>query len=126
MSFEEQLVMASHLVIASILSMVIGLDREKRDKDAGLRTHMLVGVGAALFTALSLQAFPNSETARVAANVVTGIGFLGAGVIYRAENRVHDLTTATSIWLTAAIGMAVGAGAWLLALLATRLGLVHP
>jgi putative Mg2+ transporter-C (MgtC) family protein len=118
-SLNEQLWIVLHLVLSMMLSMIIGLDRERRDKDAGLRTHMLVGTGACLFTALSLIAFPDADTSRVAANIVTGIGFLGAGVIYRSEDKVHDLTTAASIWMTAAIGMAVGVGAWLLAIIVT-------
>ncbi|NDJ87529.1 MAG: MgtC/SapB family protein [Chloroflexi bacterium] len=119
MSLEEQLTVSGYMVLAAVLSMIIGLDRERRDKPAGLRTHMLVGVGACLFTALSYLAFPDADSSRVAANVVTGIGFLGAGVIYQSKDRVHDLTTAASIWLAAAIGMIVGVGAWLLALIAT-------
>jgi putative Mg2+ transporter-C (MgtC) family protein len=120
-SLEEQLVVAIQLLLAALLSMIVGLDRERRDKDAGLRTHMLVGTGACLFTALSMLAFPHADTARVAANIVTGIGFLGAGVIYKSGDQVHDLTTAASIWITAAIGMAVGTGAWFLAIIATVL-----
>lgn len=119
MSLEQQLIIGLQVVLAGFLSMIIGMDREERDKDAGLRTHMLVGIGACLFTAMSLVAFPRSETARVAANVVTGVGFLGAGVIYQGEDKVHDLTTAASIWLTAALGMAVGANMWLLAIIST-------
>jgi len=119
MSLEHQLAVALQVILAGALSMIIGMEREERDKDAGLRTHMLVGIGACLFTALSLVAFPQSETARVAANVVTGVGFLGAGVIYQGEDKVHDLTTAASIWLTAALGMAVGANMWLLAIIST-------
>lgn len=119
MTLEQQLQIAMQLLFAIGLSMIVGIDRERRDKDAGLRTHMLVGAGACLFTSLSLVAFPRSETARVAANVVTGVGFLGAGVIYRSEDKVHDLTTAASIWMTAAIGMTVGVGAWLLASIVT-------
>lgn len=121
MSLEQQATVIFYLLVAAVLSMLVGLDREQRDKSAGMRTHMLVGVGACLFTALSWMAFPNSDSARVAAQVVTGIGFLGAGVIYKGEERVHDLTTAASIWATAAIGMTVGSGAWLLAIGATLL-----
>ncbi|MGF1506611.1 MAG: MgtC/SapB family protein [Anaerolineae bacterium] len=120
-SLEQQMLIVGQVLIAALLSMIIGIDREERDKSAGMRTHMLVGVGAALFTSLSLVAFPDSETARVAANVVTGVGFLGAGVNYKGEEKVHDLTTAASIWTTAAVGMAVGAGLWLLAAAATVL-----
>lgn len=99
--------------------MLVGLERERRHKNAGLRTHMLVGTGACLFTSLSMYAFPGDDSSRVASNIVTGIGFLGAGVIYRSEDRVHDLTTAASIWITAAIGMAVGTGAWFLGIVST-------
>lgn len=119
MSLETQFVAALQLLLAALLSMVIGMNRERREKDAGLRTHMLVGIGACLFTLLSVLAFPENDTARVASNIVTGIGFLGAGVIYKGANHVHDLTTAASIWATASLGMAVGLGAWFLAICAT-------
>jgi putative Mg2+ transporter-C (MgtC) family protein len=119
MTLEDQALTSFYLVIAAFLSMLIGLDRERLDKSAGLRTHMLVGVGSCLFTILSAKAFDAADTSRVAANIVTGIGFLGAGVIYKSGGRVHDLTTAASVWITAAVGMAVGVGAWLLAIAAT-------
>lgn len=109
------------LVLAAFLSMVIGIDRERRQRPAGLRTHMLVGVGACLFTLISVYAFPGSDRARIAAQIVTGIGFLGAGTIIQTKRDVHDLTTAASIWATAAVGMAVGAGVWLLGIMATIL-----
>ncbi len=120
-SLEDQLVVALEVGLAAFLSAIIGLDRERLNKHAGLRTHILVGVGACLFTALSLLAFPNSETSRVAAQIVTGIGFLGAGAIIKEQNRVKGLTTAAAIWATAAVGMAIGVGAWLLAVIATLL-----
>jgi putative Mg2+ transporter-C (MgtC) family protein len=119
MSLTEQAEIALLLLLAAFLSALVGMDRERRDKDAGLRTHMLVGVGACLFTALSRLAFPYADAARVASNIVTGVGFLGAGVIWRSKDKVHDLTTAASIWATAAIGMTVGAGAWFLAIAGT-------
>jgi putative Mg2+ transporter-C (MgtC) family protein len=120
MSLSFQLEAALDLLLAAFLSMVIGLDRERRDKPAGLRTHMLVGLGACLFTLLSVYAFPGTgDRARVAAQIVTGIGFLGAGTIIQGRRHVHELTTAASIWATAAVGMAVGAGAWFLGLTAT-------
>jgi putative Mg2+ transporter-C (MgtC) family protein len=114
-----QLELFLHLVVAGALAGAVGYDREQRGKPAGMRTHILVGVGACLFTVLSLNGFPEGETARVAAAIVSGIGFLGAGVIFQDQERVHGLTTAASIWVTAAIGLAVGAGAWILGLLAT-------
>ncbi|MBZ0284110.1 MAG: MgtC/SapB family protein [Anaerolineae bacterium] len=107
------------LILAALLSMIIGLDREGRNQPAGLRTHMLVGLGSCLFTVLSLYAFGDSDPARIAAQVVAGIGFLGAGTIIQRKGSAHHLTTAASIWATAAVGMAVGVGAWFLALGAT-------
>ena len=107
------------LILATVLSMMIGMDRERRDVPAGLRTHMLVGMGACVFTMLSVHAFPDSESARVAAQVVSGIGFIGAGTILQHKRNVHHLTTAASIWATAAVGMAVGVGAWFLAIAST-------
>ena len=115
-----QLGVALQLLLAALLSMVIGLDREAH-APAGLRSHMLVGVGASLFTSLSLYAFTGSDPARVAAQVVVGIGFLGAGTILQRKGDIHHLTTAASIWATAAVGMAVGAGTWFLAICSTLL-----
>lgn len=106
------------LLLAAMLSMLIGAERERRDKSAGLRTHMLVGMGACLFTLISRLAFPSGDPTRIASNVVTGVGFLGAGVIVVRKHRVHDLTTAASIWITSAVGMTVGVGAWFLAVCA--------
>lgn len=125
-SLEQQATVAIALIIASVLSAIIGADRERRRREgeiagAGLRTHMLVGVGSCLFTLLSVFGFPDADSSRVAAQIVSGIGFLGAGVIIQRGDRVKNLTTAASIWLTAAVGMAVGLGAWLLALVATLL-----
>ncbi len=122
MSVEFQLTTSLELLLATFLSMLVGLERDRRNQPAGLRTHMLVGFGACLFTILSFHAFPGSDPSRVAAQVVTGIGFLGAGTILhlrQTANGVADvkhLTTAASIWATAGIGMAVGTGAWLLAI----------
>lgn len=120
MSLAMQFEGALLLILAIILSMLIGLERERRDSPAGMRTHMLVGLGSCLFTLLSAHAFPGpGDSARVAAQIVTGIGFLGAGTIIQRRRSVHQLTTAASIWATAAVGMAVGVGAWFLAMAAT-------
>jgi putative Mg2+ transporter-C (MgtC) family protein len=116
MSLYLQAEVVLHLVLAAFLSMVIGMDRENRNQPAGLRTHMLVGVGACLFTALSMNAFQGNDNARVASNVVVGIGFLGAGTIIIRRGQPQHLTTAASIWATAAVGMTVGTGSWFLAL----------
>lgn len=104
------------ILLAAFLSALIGMDRERRDHNAGLRTHMLVGIGACLISLLSLYAFPDSDRSRVAAQIVSGIGFLGAGAILKERRSIHGLTTAASIWATAGIGMAVGSGMWLLAI----------
>lgn len=119
------------LVLAFALSAVVGLERERRLKSAGLRTHTLVGVGSAVFTLVSAYGFqaatgPDAvvDPSRIAAQIVSGIGFLGAGVIFVRKDAVAGLTTAASIWSTAAIGMACGAGAPLLAVMATAIHLV--
>jgi len=104
------------LGLAAVLCGAIGLERESRGQAAGLRTHILVGVGSALFTLVSAYAFtPNSpgsnvDPTRIAAQIVTGIGFLGAGTIIRQGLTVRGLTTAAALWIVAAIGMAAGAG----------------
>ena len=107
------------IVIAAFLSMIIGLDRERRDHPAGLRTHMLIGIGSCLFTILSVHAFADGDPGRVASQILPGMGFLGAGAILKTRTDILGLTTAASIWSTAAVGMAVGVGAWLLALSTT-------
>ena len=123
MSLELQLQATLQLLLATLLAMLIGFERDRREQPAGLRTHILVGTGACLFTLVSFYAFPGSDPARVAAQIVTGIGFLGAGTIlqFRSSNGgdVKHLTTAASIWITAAIGMTVGTGTWFLAVTAT-------
>ena len=96
-------------LLATLLCGLIGAEREYRSKSAGLKTMMMIGLGAALFTILSIKIGPTSQD-RIASNIVTGIGFLGAGVILKEENRVKGLTTACIIWIVAAIGMAVGSG----------------
>ena len=102
-------------VAASLLAgAIVGYEREKTRHPAGLRTHMLVCIGSTLITLTSLQMFPN-DPARVAAGIVTGIGFLGAGTIFRAKNSVRGLTTAASLWAVAGVGMALGAGAYFIA-----------
>jgi putative Mg2+ transporter-C (MgtC) family protein len=121
MTLELQLHLLAQVALAAFLSMIVGLDRERRNKSAGLRTHMLTGLGACLFTTIGSHVLPEGDPTRVAAGVVTGIGFLGAGVIIQSEDRVRDLTTSASIWATAAIGVAVALDAWLLAIGATVL-----
>jgi putative Mg2+ transporter-C (MgtC) family protein len=125
---------AVRLLVAAALTGAIGLERELRERAAGLRTHMLVGVGSALFTIVSAYAWSDFvfsreggtllDPTRVAAQIVTGIGFLGAGAIIRQGLSVRGLTTAAGLWVVAAIGMAAGAGFYSAALLATGVVLV--
>jgi len=122
------------IVLAAVLGGAIGLERELREREAGLRTHLLVSVGSALFTMVSAYAwtdwqFSNREglvfdPTRIAAQVVTGIGFLGAGAIIRQGLSVKGLTTAATLWVVAAIGMAAGVGYYEAALVTTALVLV--
>jgi putative Mg2+ transporter-C (MgtC) family protein len=118
---------AGELGVASLLSAAIGLERGIRQKDAGLRTHALVGIGAALFMLISKYGFTDVlearlvtlDPSRVAAQIVSGIGFLGAGLIFVRRDAVRGLTTAASVWVTAAVGAAAGAGLLVLAALTT-------
>ena len=119
------------LLLAFLLSSLIGLEREWRQKSAGLRTHTLVGVGAALLVLISKYGFSDVlgsrvvlDPSRVAAQIVTGVGFIGGGLIFVRRDSVRGLTTAAIVWMTAAIGMACGAGLWLLALVVTAMHFV--
>jgi putative Mg2+ transporter-C (MgtC) family protein len=115
------------LGIAFLLSALIGLERELRHKSAGLRTYTIIGTTAALFLLISKYGFMNVladglvvlDPSRVAAQIVTGIGFIGAGLIFVRGDRVQGLTTAATVWLVTAIGMACGAGLWRLAVAVT-------
>lgn len=107
------------LLAAAALSGIIGLEREVAQKTAGLRTHMLVGLGAGLFTLLGAEAFGDADPSRVAAQVVAGVGFLGAGAIFRSGLNVKGLTTAAGLWAVAAVGMAAGIGWYAVAFAAT-------
>lgn len=115
----QELEMVLRVLLASVLGGLIGYQRERADKPAGMRTIMLIAIGASTFTVASIYAF-GEATSRVAAGVVTGIGFLGAGsIIRRGEGIVEGLTTAATIWAVAAIGLAAGSGLYLLATAAT-------
>ncbi len=103
--------MLFRLVVAVVLGALIGYERERSGKPAGVRTHGMVCLGAALFTLVSLHGFgQQADPARVAAQIVAGIGFLGAGAILHDRGSVQGLTTASSLWVTAALGMAAGVG----------------
>lgn len=118
--------MILRLLLAATLGAVIGYQRERARKPAGLRTHILISTGAALFTIVSIFGFGSAgDTARVAAGVVAGIGFLGAGAILRrGEGVVEGLTTAATIWSVAAIGLAAGTGLYLLSAVTTGVVLI--
>ena len=116
----DQLWWALDLLLAIILGFCIGLERKSRYKEAGIRTHTIVAFGSALMMIVSKHAFDSeSDAARVAAQIVTGIGFLGAGIIVYKKNVVHGLTTAAGVWTAAGIGMACGGGLWIIACIAT-------
>lgn len=111
---------ALRLLLACCCGALVGGERKRRHKDAGIRTHLLVTLGATLVTIVSCEGF-GGDPSRVAANIVTGIGFLGAGVIFVKGRSVTGLTTAAGIWTMAGVGMAVGTGLYGLAIMATLL-----
>jgi putative Mg2+ transporter-C (MgtC) family protein len=122
------------LALAAVLGGLIGMERELREREAGLRTHLLVAVGSALFTIVSAYGFDaflqsgadvvQADPTRIAAQIVTGIGFLGAGAIIRQGFSVRGLTTAATLWVVAAVGLAAGAGYYSAAIITTALVLV--
>ena len=131
LSWEEVL---ARVALAAALGAVLGLERELRDREAGLRTHLLVSVGSALFTIVSAYGFREflasgasvvrADPTRIAAQIVTGIGFLGAGAIIRQGLSIRGLTTAATLWVVAAIGLTAGAGYYSAAAITTLLVIV--
>ena len=109
------------LLVALILGAVVGLERERQERAAGLRTVTMVSLGSCLFTIVGAYGFPNTDPSRVAAQIVTGIGFLGAGTIFLRKDLVRGLTTAATIWALAAIGMAAGTAQYFIACFTTLL-----
>jgi putative Mg2+ transporter-C (MgtC) family protein len=133
--------MTFRLIIAMLVGAVIGLERQQKNKPAGLRTHILVSIGAALFVIVPLEIYPNnqnlSDVSRVIQGITAGVGFLGAGEIFRSQSnavrytrqiqqseiekiqaeKVHGLTSAAAIWVSAALGVASGCGLWQLSLI---------
>lgn len=126
------------LIMSAVLGFALGLERELTNKHAGLRTHIFVCLGSCIFTLLSIHGFPTfaigdnyfsgatgvRDTARIAAQIVTGIGFIGAGTVLRNGSSVHGLTTASTLWIAAGIGMACGAGKFDIAIIATILSVL--
>jgi len=128
--FLDQLIDVVRLVVAAILGGIVGLERQQRHKSAGLRTHILVCLGSCLVMILSykvyagVQGLTNADPARLAAQVVSGIGFLGAGTIMKEGLTIKGLTTAASLWVVAGVGLAVGAGYYLGAVVTTALSVI--
>jgi len=113
------------ILLATFLGAAIGLERELSGKSAGLRTNLLICLGAAIFTIISRRMLvAEGSTARIAAQIVTGVGFLGAGALIQDRRGVHGLTTAATIWLVASIGMACGAGFHDLAVVSTLIAII--
>lgn len=118
MNFEQVLIAILQLFLALILGFSIGFERKLRSKEAGIRTHTIVCVGACLYMIISTN-IVGADPSRIAAQIVSGIGFIGAGMIFYNKQVIHGLTTAAGIWATAAIGMAVGAKLWVLSIIAS-------
>ena len=119
----EQLWLGIDLLLAALLGFFIGLERKFRDKEAGIRTHTIVSFGAALMMLISVYGFQDFTTkadpARLAAQIISGVSFLGAGIIFRNGNSIKGLTTAAGIWATAGIGLAIGAGMYVIGIFTT-------
>ena len=125
-SWQTELKFVIRILLAGVLGFLIGIERSHRQKEAGMGTHFTVGLASALFTVISFKVgeVAHGDGARVAAQVVTGIGFLGAGIIFFRRESLHGLTTAAIIWATSAIGMACGAGMYIVAACGTVLVIV--
>ena len=116
-------IIIERLLLAMAIGFVLGIEREHRDKSAGLRTLILICMGSCLFMIVSLS-MSGGTLDRIASNIVTGIGFIGAGVIFKSEVRVNGITTAAAIWATAALGMAVGNGLYMASVIAAAMMLL--
>jgi putative Mg2+ transporter-C (MgtC) family protein len=126
LTLPDQLDLALRLTVGVVLGAIVGLEREMNRQPAGFRTHSVVALGSALFTVVSAYAFTGTATdpTRIAAQVVSGIGFIGAGTILQSRGQVRGLTTAASLWSVAGIGMAAGAGLYGVAVVGTALMLI--
>jgi putative Mg2+ transporter-C (MgtC) family protein len=119
---------AAKISLAALLGAILGLERVWGGHPAGLRTNMVISISSCVFTIMSIEGFPlkgtSQDTSRVAAQIVTGVGFLGAGALLQSKGHIRGLTTAATIWLVAAIGMAVGTGAYFIAVFTTLLATI--
>ncbi len=117
--------MLARLVLSAVIGCIIGFEREIRKMPAGMRTHALVCLGSTVFTLSSFAMYgPNVDITRIAAQVATGIGFIGGGAIFKAEDRIKGLTTAANLWVTASLGLVVGFGLFYIAIATTVLVLI--
>lgn len=119
MDWNAELILSARILLAAVLGGLIGWERENHNRDAGIRTYMAVAVGACAFSIISNHV--PGETTRIASQVVTGMGFIGAGVILQVRGKVQGLTTAATLWATAAVGMASAFGMYLLSVLTALL-----
>ena len=125
MTLLQQLYLCLPILISAVLGFIIGFERKLRRKEAGIRTHTILCIGSCLMMVISMNAFGSDvDSSRVAAQIVSGIGFLGAGMIVLKKHEVYGLTTASGIWATAGIGMACGAKLYVIATIATILLIV--
>lgn len=121
MNWETELIYVAHVLLAAFLGSLIGLERERHVGLAGIRTHAAVAIGACLFGLISFHITGPADPSRIAAQIVSGVGFLGAGVILRDRGRVRGLTTAATLWATASVGLAVANAMFILAISTTLL-----
>jgi putative Mg2+ transporter-C (MgtC) family protein len=121
MDWNTEITMTVRVIIAAVMGALIGWEREAHGHEAGVRTHATVALGACTFGLISLYVDGGSDPTRIAAQVVTGVGFLGAGVILRDRGRITGLTTAATLWATAAVGLAVAYGMYILGLVSTAI-----
>lgn len=121
MDIKLELILSAKLFAALLLGAIVGLEREKHGSPAGIRTYAAVSLGAALFTLIGIHSTDETAASRIVANIVTGIGFLGAGIIYKDNTKgfTHGLTTASTVWATAAVGVAVACNMFIIAIVAT-------
>jgi len=132
LSTGQQLIMFARVLLAGFCGALIGMERSRRQKEAGIRTHMLVTMGAAIAMVVSKYGFADVivydsiqvDASRIASNVMTGIGFIGAGMIFTKSGSVKGLTTAAGIWATAGVGLAIGAGLYILGVASTAVVLL--
>ncbi len=122
MDAQTEWTLVLRLLLAAVLGAVIGFERERRGRSAGLRTFAAVSLGSCLFSIISYVVAPEgNETTRIAAQIVTGVGFLGAGVILHGQGHISGLTTSATLWASAAVGMAIGFGLYILGVASTAL-----